>query len=200
MTHGATRVERCESPSGAEPIINPTGMLPAFAHVVALATIAVTIIALGVVPLRAAGPVQGVAASLDASQSASDIAARRLMDESGLGQASARDSKLLRYNLGMGDAWDRNLNLETAARETSGLPANLLVGIRHDIVGAAEAGAEWLPRAANWSGDDATLLGARRMRSINVQSSVVRVLDRHLVRYRFTLTRHRVELKLTTAF
>jgi hypothetical protein len=180
-----------------EAIVKLARLFPAFAHVAALATMA-----LGGAPVRAAGPVEGVAPSLDPSQFSRDTAARRLMNEGRLDHATARDAKARRYNLGTATVSDRNLNFESSARDKSmlGPPLDVLARKRDGIGIPVEAGAEWSPRIANWSGSGARLLGFDRKHSNNAQSGLVTVLDRHLVRSRFTLSRHRIQVDLTLGF
>jgi hypothetical protein len=180
-----------------EPIVKLARLFPAFAHVAALA-----IMALGAAPLRAAGPVEGLAPSNNPRQFSWDTAERRLMNEGRFDEATARAAKARSYNLGTATASDRNLNFESSARDKSmlGPSLGLLARKRGGIGITVEADAEWSPRIANWRGSGARLLGIDRERLNNAQSGLVTVLDRHLVRSRLTLSRHRIQVELTTGF
>ena len=151
-------------------------LLPAFAHSAAFA-----ILVLGAASLRAAGPVEGVPSSPLPNRLSWDAAQPRVSKENGIDPATAGDGKALKYDLATATVWGDK------ARKRSGIGSALELTI------------ERLPVVANWNANDAMLLGFHRKRS-NVRSNFVRVIDRGPVRYRFILSRHRFEVRLTKVF
>ena len=174
--HGTiARVDHRERPPGLE-LLKLVRLLPAFAHSAAFA-----ILVLGAASLRAAGPVGGVPSSPLPNQLSWDAAQPRVNNENRLDPAATGDGKALKYDLATATVWGE----KTRNQSGIGLAMGPTIARLHVV--------------ANWNANDAMLLGFDRKRS-NVRSNFVRVIDRGPVRYRFILSRHRFEVRLTKVF
>jgi hypothetical protein len=152
-------------------------------------------------PVHAGAPAEAIAGSNVLGKYSREATARRSTTEPRLNQATAGNLKALKYNLDAGEERGSPFDFESFGRARTvlqlpeGLDGKGSIGVGQKV----QAGTEWSPRLAKWSGPVARLTGDYSRRSNHPLSGPVTLLKRD-IQSEFSVGRHRIDVHLSTAF